>query len=497
MALAKYAELLHLDVPTALVSIQKPVQAPSLVALQLIVTASFSLYQKVDLTLNDVETFEFLGNSLDQHFDEVVRLITQDQFVPLPELTPSAIFRVNEIAQRDIKVLDFLLRLGRINLADFNDPLVRNSISHLPHADALKHLKVLMKRGFFVSDEVIQCQLRSHCGIDVLQCLEELVPIASLKSCGFAVLSRMFSPAGNFDSLVANDLVDYFHVSECQIYVMLLNRTGKPNRVPYQTRCFEQESVLTCWSWILNRFGGYHELSEYCFDDLLLWMSEDSSPLRYEHFEPPRVEALCNQFVSMNPDILQPRHLEKLTVMMKIACWSGLVHGFIKQKRLEFSEGTLAKDPDALWIWMVALKQSYATVQSSTFKIGDSSVEARGNFKMIVSELKWAIQTCEMQLHRISPKGSYNRLTFSRSATNESSHLRISLQFPRSLTLDAKSNPRSPVQSSSPYPSLFASATTLNASAPGVSPTRSKAKSPRSSPMEGVLRFFRKLSLSQ
>ncbi len=447
-----------------------------------IITASFQHYKPEDLTLNDIQTFEFLGNNLDSLMDQAVTLIREEKFIPLPELTPSAVFRLNEISLRNIEILDYLLATGRIQIKDFNDPMMSSVIGQLPKPEAVAHMNALISRGFRASEDVLKSQLRNSCSTDVLNSIEQFIPRPKLKRYAFSVLTRMFSPCGNFDVNITNNLMNHFNVAECQVHVLLLNSSSNSGRLPYQTRCFEQEAVLDCWSWILNRFGGFHELSEYCFDDFLLWMSEDSSEGRYERFGPQYAENLFKDFIQSNSDLLQPRHLEKLTIMATIRFWNEMVIQVIKELQDTF-QTKLAADVDSLWLWSISFRQSISSLQS---RLNGLPPKSNVTLQALMSVYHKAFYQCEAQLKSASSHSLYG-MGISRATTLEAPPSRPPLRLIRFSTMEER------VVTKSKTLSNFS--LRKRKSDDGKKPkVEGEAKK---GPIDSVLRFFRRLSLSQ
>jgi hypothetical protein len=104
--------------------------------MQIILELCIEKYGINQLSEDDIQQFEYFSNNLDHHFDEVEELLLQFNFIPCPLVTPSASFRLLEIAKKELKVIDQIFKNG-FCVKEINDSFMQMVLGNIPEH---KHL---------------------------------------------------------------------------------------------------------------------------------------------------------------------------------------------------------------------------------------------------------------------------------------------------------------------------------------------------------------------
>ncbi|KAI8919045.1 hypothetical protein DFJ77DRAFT_261001 [Powellomyces hirtus] len=225
---------------------------------------------------DDVLAFEYLTNDLINNFAAIRALITRYHFVPLESVTPTATFRLSQLLQADISLLDTLIHSNGLSPSLINDAL----ISHLLTSSKSNHrclntmLPCYLTRGFTLTRSVILTQLRGHPSDVILQVLQKHVPPNLLLACATQVLSEIFGPSvSSFDPEVVTRIIAFVRVSDPIFSTFLFHPVSA---LPYRTRCYEQPNPIPVWRWIVDHFGPAHTFSTRAFTDLLVWTNDSN-----------------------------------------------------------------------------------------------------------------------------------------------------------------------------------------------------------------------------
>ncbi|KAJ3323072.1 hypothetical protein HDV06_002518 [Boothiomyces sp. JEL0866] len=323
------------------------------------------IYNQQEFAGDDVASFEYLSNDFDLNFNDILGLMQEYSFIPLPELTPTAVIRLLKIIQKDIDVFDWLLNVQGLFIPSVNDGLIRMMLTNPPNKEAAEQqfelLKHVLSHGFKISDDVILCQLRNYTSPELFQILDELVPYARLKDCAMQVLNRMFGPNGSFIPDIASSLIEHFQISLDEIRPMILytkSSRQSGQHLPYQTRSYEQERVVEIWYWVVTHYSHGTLLIDVILDDYMMWLSQSQALLKFRSFKIEIGELLMKSILECRLDSFKPRHLEQLSKVANISEWSKLCLNTLSQLQDAFSSGYYKNDLDLLWLWSLNLRYS-------------------------------------------------------------------------------------------------------------------------------------------
>ena len=403
--------------------------------LEIIVAKSLNFYSVEDLLTDDVKHFEHIANNLDLNLNEACRMITEEYFAPLPEITPSAIFRINDMATRNSAILKYLIERKVLRIEDCNDALMNTALGNCSPT-SLDLIKYLLSVGFSLSDDVIQSHFLNQCSAYLLNSLDQFKPYDVLKENCIVVLLKMFGPNGRFDAEIVNMLMRKYSLVEGDARALLLHNNKRRRALLYNTRCFEQSNAVAAWSWVLNKYGGDHIFSEYCFDDLLLWMSDNFGNVRYQFYSTNYVAEVFQNFIRSSFDILKPRHWKFLIEMALASTWASLALEIIGELGRKFSRQTTSiLDSDLSFLWLIEMKKSLKQLQTSIptkSRDGSSIYNLR---KSCIVTLKDTIRVMDIQpsSSRFRGLGLKKFLTYDGTAKVEE---RRSLDLSRSTTME-------------------------------------------------------------
>ncbi|KAJ3173589.1 hypothetical protein HDU88_002676 [Geranomyces variabilis] len=224
--------------------------------------------------IDDVHTFEYLSNDLINNLDTIRLLITRYHFVPLESITPTATFRLSQLLQTDISLLDTLVHSNGLSQRLINDTLVSHLLNSSKFNQHCLHttLSCYLSRGFTLTRSVIVTQLRSHPSDAILQVLQNLVPPGLLLSCATNVLSEFFGPSVvSFNPEVMTRIASQYRISDAVFRTVLFHPLSS---LPFQTRCYEQQNPIPVWTWIVDHFGAAHRFAEVAFRDVIVWAND-------------------------------------------------------------------------------------------------------------------------------------------------------------------------------------------------------------------------------
>ncbi|KAJ3308503.1 hypothetical protein HDV04_001182 [Boothiomyces sp. JEL0838] len=331
----------------------------------IIVEYAKRIYNQQEFNGDDVASFEYLSNDFDLNFNDILGLMQEYSFIPLPELTPTAAIRLLKIIQKDIKVFDWLLNVQGLYIPSINDGLIRMMVTNPPNKEAAQQqfelLKHLLSLGFRISDDVILCQMRNYTSPELFEMLDALVPYSKLKDCAMQVLNRMFGPTGSFIPDIASSLISHFEISLDEIRPMILytkSSRQSGQHLPYQTRSFEQERVVEIWYWVVTHYSNGALLIDVILDDFMMWLSQSQALLKFRTFKIEIGESLMKSILEYRFDSFKPRHLEQLSKIANITEWSRLCLNTLSQLQEAFSSGYYKNDLDLLWLWSLNLRYS-------------------------------------------------------------------------------------------------------------------------------------------
>ncbi|KAJ3271049.1 hypothetical protein HDV01_007130 [Terramyces sp. JEL0728] len=323
------------------------------------------IYNEKEFNGDDVANFEYLSNDFDLNFNDILGLMQEYSFIPLPELTPTAVIRLLKVIQKDVGVFDWLLNHQGLYIPSINDGLVRMMVTNPPNKEAAKTqfelLEHLLDQGFRISDDVVLCQLRNYTSPELFEMLDRLVPKQKLKDCAALVLNRMFGPNGSFIPDIASSLIEHFEISLDEIRPMILytkSSRQSGQQLPYQTRSFEQERVVEIWYWVVQHYSHGALLIDVVLDDFLMWLSQSQALLKFRTFKIEIGELLMKRILECRIDSFKPRHLEQLSKIANIAEWSQLCLNTLVQLQQAFTSGYYMNDLDLLWLWSLNLRYS-------------------------------------------------------------------------------------------------------------------------------------------
>ncbi|KAI8895314.1 hypothetical protein BC833DRAFT_601665 [Globomyces pollinis-pini] len=317
---------------------------------------SKSLYTEKELLGNDVQEFEYLSNDLKLNLKNAKVLFYEHHFVPLPELTPSAVFRLYKLSQIDLTLFDFLLT--RIYILDINDSLMRMVLANFSTKNAYL-LKHLIRKGFKLTPDILICQFRNTTSPELFETLFEIMPKKSLKPYAIDVLTKLFGPHGHFSATLVDTLIEKFEIKEANLQLMIIYHykfSSSSTPSTFQTRCFEQPNAFDCWAWILRKFGADHEIAESSFDDMLLWLSQANGQEEVRYMSKEQISLILNNYLNQNFNLLQPRHFEYLSKMASVPYWGVIASNLLSQLYKKIYENYYKQDYDVLWLWSITIK---------------------------------------------------------------------------------------------------------------------------------------------
>ncbi|KAJ3019571.1 UNVERIFIED_CONTAM: hypothetical protein HDU68_010609, partial [Siphonaria sp. JEL0065] len=255
---------------------------------------------------NDPVLFEQLlnrGSIPNEPLTDLESLIVQEQFIPIVESNPTSLFRIFQLSQMDMTLLDVMINKNGFKVSKVNDEVLRRVVAcnsypttqtttpnnqqtlPPPQKPNCPSLREYLQRGFKLSPNLVKSMLldsaNSNCEA-VVKTLADHISSSLLRKCAREIVKEMMGPSGTipFSSTLVSQLLIMNILTLNDIQRALIGTTFTTNsmtvddRIPYTTRCYEQTQPYKIWHWVLETFGATHVLTQYCFDDLLQWLGD-------------------------------------------------------------------------------------------------------------------------------------------------------------------------------------------------------------------------------
>ncbi|KAJ1548244.1 hypothetical protein HK405_003897 [Cladochytrium tenue] len=320
---------------------------------------------------DDAATFDQLMNNPTPANMETIRsMITEEGFVPLVDEVPTCTFRIYQVFCTDVALFDRLANNG-LDLRPINTLTMRWALSAAsrkvppPSSSSSSSSSSLsssssrlvppvgefIARGFRLTQGLLTAAMRESASSDLeslLAVVRPFVPPQLAVECAATIAASMLSASGEpsrslLSRLVAVGLLPVATVRQCLLVDPAApitsyrtgasaggsgggagasgrggggggGTTGSVSTVPYLLRCFEQSHPYAVWQWVLETYGGEHELTRAAFDDLLLWLGE--LPPRLTHLRLATVDGVHPfqlPYCFLNAGVpLRPRHIAHL-----------------------------------------------------------------------------------------------------------------------------------------------------------------------------------------
>ncbi|KAI8817920.1 uncharacterized protein EV422DRAFT_198496 [Fimicolochytrium jonesii] len=232
---------------------------------------------------DDILTFEYLTNDLLRNLPAIRDLITRYHFVPLESITPTATFRLSQLIQTDITLLDTLIEANGLWPSLINDSLIGHLMTSCSaHSSSATEpaseksvgsmLEPYLARGFTLTSPVVLSQMRNNPTPQVLSILQRHVSPSVLLGASTQVLADHLGPSTTaFSPTVVENIASTSRISDAVLRTILFHPT---NALPYRTRCYEQQYPIPAWKWMVQHFGPSHKFAKAAFDDLIVWIND-------------------------------------------------------------------------------------------------------------------------------------------------------------------------------------------------------------------------------
>ncbi|KAJ3096624.1 hypothetical protein HK100_005529, partial [Physocladia obscura] len=237
--------------------------------------------------------------------DQLRDLIIKEEFIPIVELNPTSLFRIFQLSQLDMHLLDVMINSNGFRVSKVNDEVIRrviasnlqpvansslreqsSSTSTVPKLSSLGSIPPLsayLSRGFKISHRLIKSILLDsvngqHTSL-ILRTISPHITRRHLAAVARDIGWEMFGPQGTFfNPHLITELIEFNLLTSNDVQLMLVGDRGSDaaniDKIPYTTRCYEQSHPQIVWLWVLRKFGGSHVFTQYCFDDLLQWLGD-------------------------------------------------------------------------------------------------------------------------------------------------------------------------------------------------------------------------------